>query len=93
MPGFLIQEVHLKGVVKTTGEGLGAAEQPGFIAMFLGPDNKSYFVRVGQRLFDGEVVAIDATSVTFRQEVTDPLSPVRTREIRKSLYPTEEGRQ
>ncbi len=39
------------------------------------------------------ITAVDATSVTFRQEVTDPLSPVKTREVRKSLYATEEARQ
>ncbi len=93
MEGFLIQEVALKGVVRTTGQGAGAAEKPGFIAMFQGTDGKSYFVNVGQRMYDGEIVSIDAATVTFRQEVTDPLSPVRVREIKKSLYPTEEARQ
>ena len=47
----------------------------------------------GQRLYDGQITAVDATSVTFRQEVTDPLSPVKTREVRKSLYASEEARQ
>lgn len=93
LAGFLIQEVALKGIVRTTGEGMGAAEKPGYIAMFWGPDNKSYFCNVGQRLFDGEIVAVDAATVTFRQEVTDPLSPVRTRDLKKSLYPSEEARQ
>jgi hypothetical protein len=93
LPGFLIQEVALKGVVKTQGGGLGAAAQAGYIAILQGTDGKSYFVTVGQRLFDGAVVAIDPSSVSFRQEVTDPLSPVRTRDVRKTLYPTEEARQ
>jgi hypothetical protein len=84
MEGFLIQEVALKGIVKT---------KEAYIAMLLGPDNKSYFCQVGQRLFDGAIVAMDQTSVTFRQEVTDPLSPVRVRDIKKSLYPSEEARQ
>lgn len=82
--GFLIQEVALKGVVKTP---------EGFIAMVLGPDGKSYFVKLGQRFYDGAVTAVDGSSVIFRQEVADPLSPVRTREVRKSLYTTEEARQ
>jgi type IV pilus assembly protein PilP len=82
--GFLIQEVALKGVVKTP---------EGFTAMVLGPDGKSYFVKLGQRFYDGAVTALDGSSVTFRQEVADPLSPVRTREVRKSLYTTEEARQ
>jgi len=93
MEGFLIQEVALKGIVRTTGGGTGLAQKSGFIAMFLGADGKSYFVTTGQRLYDGVITAVDATSVTFRQEVTDPLSPVKTREVRKSLYASEEARQ
>jgi Tfp pilus assembly protein PilP len=93
MEGFLIQEVALKGIVKTSGGGLGVAQKPGFIAIFQGADGHSYFVTTGQRLYDGAIVAVDATSVTFRQEVTDPLSPVKTREVRKSLYASEEARQ
>jgi Tfp pilus assembly protein PilP len=93
MEGFLIQEVALKGIVKTKGGGLGSAKQAGFIAILLGADGKSYFVSTGQRLYDGAIVAVDASSVTFRQEVTDPLSPVKTREVRKSLNALEEARQ
>ena len=93
MEGFLIQEVALKGVVKTTGGGMGIAAQSGFIAIFLGADGKSYFVKNGQRLYDGVITSVDATSVTFRQDVTDPLSPVKSREVRKSLYASEEARQ
>jgi len=92
MEGFLIQEIALKGIVRTTGTGLGIAGRPGYIAMFLGADGKSYFVGTGQRLYDGVITAMDATSVTFRQEVTDPLSPVKTRDVRKSLYASEEAR-
>ncbi len=93
MEGFLIQETALKGIVRTKGGGLGTASRPGFIAVLLGADGKSYFVTTGQRLYDGMITAVDATSVTFRQEVTDPLSPVKTREVRKSLYASEEARQ
>ncbi len=93
MEGFLIQEVALKGIVKTSGGGAGVASRPGYIAIFLGTDGKSYFVTVGQRLFDGIITAVDASSVSFRQEVTDPLSPVKTRDLKKSLYGSEEARQ
>jgi type IV pilus assembly protein PilP len=84
MEGFLIQEVVLKGIVK---------DRSGYVAMLLGTDGKSYFARVGQRFFDGQIVAMDAATVTFRQEVTDPLSPVKSREVKKTLYPSEEARQ
>jgi Tfp pilus assembly protein PilP len=93
MEGFLIQEVALKGIVKTPGGGAGVASRPGYIAIFLGTDGKSYFVTVGQRMFDGVITAVDASSVSFRQEVTDPLSPVKTRDLKKSLYGSEEARQ
>jgi hypothetical protein len=84
MQGFLIQELALKGIVK---------DQSGYIALLLGTDGKSYFARIGQRFFDGVLVAMDAASATFRQEVTDPLSPVKTRDVKKSLYSSEEARQ
>jgi type IV pilus assembly protein PilP len=84
MEGFLIQEVALKGIVRTP---------RGYTAMLLGTDGKSYFVQEGQRLFDGAVIRIDATAVTFRQEITDPLSTVKSRDVKKTLYPSEEARQ
>lgn len=84
MPGFLIQELALKGIVK---------DRPGFIAMLQATDGKSYFARTGQRFYDGVIIGMDAATVTFRQEVTDPLSPVKTRDLKKSLYSSEEARQ
>ena len=56
MQGFLIQELALKGIVK---------DQSGYIALLLGTDGKSYFARVGQRFFDGVLVAMDAASATL----------------------------
>jgi Tfp pilus assembly protein PilP len=84
MDGFLIQEVTLRGVVKT---------KEGFVALLVGPDGKSYFPKLGQRLYDGSITAIDQGSVTFRQEVSDPLAPVKVRDVKKSLYASEEARQ
>jgi len=84
MPGFLVQELALKGIVK---------DQGGFIAMLQATDGKSYFAKTGQRFYDAVIIAIDAATVTFRQEVTDPLSPVKTRDVKKSLYSSEEARQ
>ena len=84
MPGFLIQELALKGIVN---------DRSGYIALLQTADGKSHFARVGQRLYDGVIVAMDGATVTFRQEVTDPLSPVKTRDVKKSLYSSEEARQ
>ena len=83
LPGFLIQEMTLKGIV---------TDRSGFIAMLEGSDGKSYFARVGQLLYDGTITAMDAATVSFRQDVRDPLARERTRAVVKSLYPSEEAR-
>ncbi len=68
------------------------ADRSGFIAMLEGSDGKSYFARVGQLLYDGTITAMDAATVSFRQDVRDPLARERTRPVVKSLYPSEEAR-
>jgi hypothetical protein len=83
--GLMINEVALKGIVKNGDQG--------YIALLLGPGDKTWFCKLGQRLYDGAITAMDAATVTFRQEVTDPLAPVKTREVKKFLYPSEEARQ
>ena len=75
-PGFLIDELDLSGVVRT-GQGL--------VAMVNGPDNNSYLLRQGDKVFDGEVVRITANSVVFRQEVNDPTLIERFREVVKEI--------
>jgi type IV pilus assembly protein PilP len=78
VPGFLIDEMKLQGVLKT-GQGL--------VAMINGPDNKGYLVHVGDKVLDGEVIRITASSVVFRQEVNDPTRIERYREVVKDLTP------
>lgn len=79
--GFMLQEVSLKGLVKNI---------DGWIAVLEGPDRKGYFVRTGQRMHDGVILSIDAAGLTFRQEITDPLSPAKTREVRRLLNSAQE---
>lgn len=83
LPGMLINEVSLKGIMK---------ERAGFIAMIQGPDKKTYVVRPGHRLLDGSVKSITADTVVFSQDVNDPLSLVKQREVRKTLRSGEENR-
>jgi hypothetical protein len=42
---------------------------------------------VGDKVLDGEVIRITATSVVFRQEVNDPTRIERFREVVKELIP------
>lgn len=83
LPGMLINEVSLKGIMK---------ERSGFIALVQGTDKKTYAVRQGQRLLDGSVKSITADAVIFSQDVNDPLSVVKQREVRKALRTSEENR-
>lgn len=82
LAGMLIQEVSLRGIVKTT---------DGYIAMIQGTDNKSYFAQEGERLYDGNIQVIDDAMVVFRQEINDPLRIEKFQQVQKSLHPVEEG--
>ena len=84
LPGILIGEIAVKGIMK---------DRSGFIAMLHGPDNRTYMVRSGEKLLDGTVKVVTADAVVFSQDVTDPLSVVKQREIVKKLRPNEGGRQ
>jgi len=84
LPGMLIQEVSLRGIVKTV---------DGYIAMIQGTDNKSYFAREGQRLYDGNIQSIDDAQVVFRQEINDPLRIEKFQAVEKTLHPVEEGKR
>lgn len=83
LPGVAVSEVAIKGIVQSRGA---------FVAMLQAPDNKTYIVRNGDRLFDATVKAVTADAVVFVQQVSDPLSLVKQREIRRPLRPIEEGK-
>jgi hypothetical protein len=55
-----------------------------------GPDNKTYVVKPGDKLFDGTIRSITATTMVMLQQVNDPLSLEKQREVRKVLRQTEE---
>jgi len=49
-------------------------------------------VHAGDKLYDGSIKLIASDAVVFSQDVNDPLSLVKQREIRKALRSTEEGK-
>lgn len=83
VPGLLINEISLKGIIR---------DRSGFIAMVQGADNRTYVVRAGDRLMDGTVKAVVQDAVVFSQDVNDPLSLVKQKEVRKNLRSPEGGR-
>jgi len=57
----------------------------GLIAMVQGPDNKTYIVHQGDKLLDGSIKTITAQGLIIEQDVNDPLSVVKQREVRRLL--------
>ena len=84
LPGVLIAEASVKGIVR---------DRSGFIAMIQGTGTKTFIVRAGEKLMDGSVKAIAADSVVFLQDVTDPLSMVKQKEVRKPVRSADGGRE
>jgi hypothetical protein len=79
VPGLLISEVTVKGVLKTA--------KGDYVALLQAPDNKTYIAHGGDKVLDGAIKAITAAEVVFTQDVTDPLSLVKQREVRKAIRP------
>ena len=84
MAGMLVAELDLTGVVHDP--------RGGDVAVVNGSDNKGYFLRVGDEVYDGTVIAIDSArgSRTFRQYIDDPRRIKPYRDIVKRLVPLED---
>src|SRR5439155_16471463 len=76
LSGMMVDELDLQGTIKTAA---------GWVAMMRGTDNRSYLLKKGTTVFDGEVTDITATEVTFRQNVNDPTNPKPFRDVVKAL--------
>lgn len=84
--GISVDELSVRGIVLSNGT---------FVAMVSGANNakgQTFSVKAGSRLLDGVVRAIDARSVVIVQQVSDPLSLQKQREVRKLLRTQEEGK-
>ena len=76
LPGLTADDLNLRGVLVSRNE---------FVGIVQGSDNKTYIVRAGQKLLDGTIRAIDKDSMVIVQQVNDPLSLDKQREMRKVL--------
>lgn len=74
--GIGVEEVVVRGIVQSRG---------GWIAMIASPAGRTYTIRAGDRLLDGSVRTINGQAVVLMQEVNDPLSLEKQREVRKFL--------
>ena len=83
LSGLSANEVSVRGIMQSRG---------GYVAMVQAPDSHTYLVHTNDRLLDGRVTAITPLELIITQDVNDPLSMVKQREVRKPLRPLEEDK-
>ena len=76
-------EVMLRGVMQSRNS---------YVALLSGPDGKTYPARVNDRLLDGIIRTVTPQGIVIMQDVNDPLSLVKQREVRKGLRTAEDGK-
>jgi hypothetical protein len=80
VPGLLIDEIGLTGIFRTS---------KGFVAQVVAANQKkSYLLKEGDQLYDGDVVSINHNEIVFKQIVQDPTALKPFREVVKSLNPS-----
>jgi Tfp pilus assembly protein PilP len=77
--GLIIASVHVDGTVKSPS---------GMIAVVSNPEQRVYFVREGDRLYDGEVQKIGLDGVTFKENSKDAFGKSVERIVTKRIYPS-----
>ena len=83
LPGLSVNEVSVRGVLRSRGA---------LVAMVQGPDRKTYIVHANDRFLDGTVKRVTPQGIVVLQDVNDPLSLVKQKEIRKTLRGSDEGK-
>src|SRR4030095_42074 len=74
--GLTVSEISVRGILQSRGA---------LVAMVQGPDNKTYILHQGDRLLHGSIKSITAQGLVLIQDVNDPLSLVKQREVSKLL--------
>ena len=82
--GLSVAEVSVRGVMQSRGA---------LVAMIQGPDNKTHIVHAGDKLLDGTIKSVTPQGLIIVQEVNDPLSLSKTREVRKLLRSLEDAKE
>ena len=77
-------EVVLSGIIQS---------RAGLIALVKAPDGKTFRARVNDKLVDGTIRSITLQGIVIMQEVNDPLSLVKVKEVRKGLRAADDVKQ
>jgi Tfp pilus assembly protein PilP len=78
IPGLLIDEIQLTGIFRTT-KGYVAQVKSGI---------RSYLLKQGDQLFDGDVVSISRGEIVFKQAIQNPSGQKPFREVVLTLNPS-----
>ena len=81
LAGLSTGEVMVRGVMQS---------RTSYVALVSGPDGKTYSAHVNDRLLDGVIRSVTPQGIVIMQEVNDPLSLVKQREVRKGLRTPED---
>ncbi|MBI3492525.1 MAG: pilus assembly protein PilP [Acidobacteria bacterium] len=82
--GLSVGEISVRGILQSRGA---------LVAMIQGPDKKTYIVHQGDKLADGTIKTITPQGLVVMQEVNDPLSLVKQREVSKLLRSLEGAKE
>jgi Tfp pilus assembly protein PilP len=82
--GLTVAEIAVSGILESHGA---------LIAMVQGPDKKTYIVHQGDKFMDGTIRSVTPQGLVILQEVNDPLSLVKQREIHKLLRSLESAKE
>jgi Tfp pilus assembly protein PilP len=77
--GLVIASVRVDGTVKAAN---------GMLAVVSNPEQRVYFVREGDHLYDGDVEKIGLDGVTFRENSKDAFGKSVERLVTKRIYPS-----
>jgi Tfp pilus assembly protein PilP len=81
---FTLAEISVRGIVQSKSRLLAMAETP---------DGKTYLIHAGDKLADGVVKAVISDGLVFIQDINDPLSVQKQREVRKLLRSLEDAKE
>jgi Tfp pilus assembly protein PilP len=82
--GMSVGEISVRGVLQSRGS---------MVAMIQGPDNKTYVVHEGDKLLDGTIKTISARGLVVDQEISDPLSIAKHRDVTRLLRSLEAAKE
>jgi type IV pilus assembly protein PilP len=84
LESLTLAEISVRGVMQS---------RDTLVAMVQGPDNRTYLIHQGDKLADAVVKSVTAQGLVVMQDVSDPLSVQKQREVRKLLRSLEDAKE